>query len=70
MYKIILERQALHSSRRFPKDIQELIARKIATLSENPRQLGSKKLAGSLEPYWRVRVGDYRIVYLIDDVEK
>ena len=34
-------------------------------LGENPRPPGSKKLAGA--DFWRTRVGDYRIVYSIED---
>ena len=41
------------------------IHKKIIALSTNPRPSGTKKLAGGL--YWRVRTGDYRIVYEIDD---
>ena len=37
----------------------------ISELSENPRPAGSTKLTGL--PYWRLRVGDYRIVYRIQD---
>ena len=40
--------------------------RKIRALAENPRPNGCKKLQG-YKNYWRVRVGDYRIVYAIDD---
>lgn len=36
-------------------------------LSENPRPQGSKKLVGQNENLWRVRVGDYRVIYLIED---
>ena len=35
-------------------------------LGENPRPPGAVKLAGP-DNFWRVRVGDYRIVYLIQD---
>ncbi|MGH9765457.1 MAG: type II toxin-antitoxin system RelE family toxin [Blastocatellia bacterium] len=42
---------------------------KIENLSDDPRPPGSKKLRG-YKDIWRVRVGDYRIVYIIDDMEK
>ena len=47
----------------------DLIARivpKIDSLAVNPRPFGSKKLRG-YKDLWRIRVGDYRIVYIIDD---
>jgi len=38
------------------------------SLSDNPRPHGCTKLEGYNEALWRVRVGDYRIVYSVDDV--
>ena len=38
-------------------------------LASNPRPSGCKKLVGG-ERDWRVRVGDYRVLYEIDDAEK
>jgi len=35
-------------------------------LADNPRPYGCRKLTGS-DRDWRIRVGDYRIVYEIDD---
>ena len=43
--------------------------RKILALSDNPRPPGCKKLRG-YKDQWRVRVGDWRVVYLIDDEAK
>ena len=42
------------------------IDRKIMALAENPRPPGCKKLKGYRDQ-WRIRVGDYRVVYTIDD---
>lgn len=42
------------------------IATKIDGLAEQPRPTGSKKLRGA-DDLWRVRVGDYRVIYAIDD---
>jgi mRNA interferase RelE/StbE len=42
------------------------IDRKIMALAENPRPPGCKRLKG-YKDQWRVRVGDYRVVYTIDD---
>lgn len=47
----------------------KLIARIIARLENlafNPRPPGCKKLSGG-ENEWRIRVGDYRVIYSIDD---
>ena len=43
--------------------------RKILTLADNPRTAGCKNLKG-YKDHWRVRVGDWRVVYIIDDKAK
>ena len=45
------------------------IDRKILALAGNPRPAGCKKLKG-YKHYWRIRIGDWRVVYLIDDSAK
>ncbi len=45
------------------------IDRKILALSENPRPAGCKKLRGYRD-LWRIRVGNWRVVYIIDDTSK
>jgi mRNA interferase RelE/StbE len=47
------------------KDRQRIVLR-IQSLGENPRPFGCEKLSGHLDLY-RVREGNYRIVYSIDD---
>jgi mRNA interferase RelE/StbE len=46
--------------------IAERILAKIELLAKNPRAPGSKKLRGPTR-LWRLRVGEYRVVYDIDD---
>ena len=45
------------------------IDRKILALADNPRPAGCKKLKG-YKDQWRVRVGDWRVLYIIDDDAK
>jgi mRNA interferase RelE/StbE len=45
------------------------IDKKILALAADPRPNGSKKLKGSSN-HWRIRIGDYRVVYIIDDTHK
>ena len=47
------------------KDRQRIVLR-IQSLGENPRPFGCEKLSGQLDRY-RVREGNYRILYSIDD---
>lgn len=52
-----------------PDDVYERIAPKIQQLAEHPRPEGVTKLKGSDREY-RIRIGDYRVRYEIDDKEK
>jgi mRNA interferase RelE/StbE len=42
------------------------IDQKILSLADNPRPSGCKKLR-AYSDHWRIRVGDWRVVYVIDD---
>ena len=48
--------------------LRRKICNKMLSLEENPRPFGSKKLRET--EYFRIRAGDYRIVYSIDDNSK
>ncbi|MBI2804325.1 MAG: type II toxin-antitoxin system RelE/ParE family toxin [Planctomycetes bacterium] len=52
--------------RKLPKSTQVRIATTTDELGDNPRPRGCKKLKGE-DDLWRIRVGDYRIVYTIED---
>ena len=49
-----------------PREVHQRIIKRLLTLKANPRPSGAKKLGGG-ERY-RIRVGDYRVLYTIDDV--
>ena len=66
MYRIIVERSAEKDLKRLSSEIRDRAANAIRALATNPRPAGSRKLAGS-ERDWRIRVGDYRIIYEIAD---
>ena len=68
MYKIIIERKAAKEIENLPNDTIQRITDAIKNLKLNPRPHGSKKLKG--EVGWRVRIGDYRILYTIVDNQK
>lgn len=66
MYTLLLKATAEKDLRKLPRSILERIHPRLLALRMDPRPTGAIKLAGDLEG-WRVRVGDYRIVYIIDD---
>jgi mRNA interferase RelE/StbE len=45
------------------------IDKKNLALAENPRPNGCKKLKG-FKDLWRIRVGDYRVIYTLDEQTK
>jgi mRNA interferase RelE/StbE len=65
-YAVVLRKSAVRELSKLPKAAQQRIADEINGLALNPRPHGVQKLAGSGELY-RVRVGDYRVVYSIAD---
>ena len=65
-YRILLERAAEKSLARLAPALHNRIIKAIQALSTNPRPSGSRKLSGS-ENDWRIRVGDYRVIYEIAD---
>jgi len=67
-YTVRMEPRVLKTLDRLPGDLVGRMMRKLDALEENPRPFGVEKLAGP-EDLFRVRVGDWRIVYAIRDRE-
>jgi mRNA interferase RelE/StbE len=65
-YLVTFAASAKKELRDLPTDVIGRMVPKIRELSNNPRPVGSKKLHG-YRNRWRIRVGDYRVVYAIDD---
>lgn len=65
-YQVQLHRRAEKALTKLDKATQRRIAPILIDLREEPHPHGSKKLTNS-DNLWRVRVGDYRIVYTIKD---
>lgn len=53
--------------RKLASSIQDRVIEAVEKLAKAPRPSGCKKLAGSEDTY-RIRVGDYRVIYTVDDV--
>ena len=61
-YSISIRSKALKELAKLPKKQQIAISKAIKALADEPFPHGHKKLQGNLEGY-RIRVGDYRVVY-------
>ncbi|HXF72423.1 MAG TPA: type II toxin-antitoxin system RelE/ParE family toxin [Actinomycetota bacterium] len=64
-YEVELSSRAAREFLELPGPVQRRLAQKIDLLAEDPRPPGAEKLVG-LDAF-RIRVGDHRIVYLVDD---
>lgn len=65
-FEIIFSPQARQSLKKIPPNIQQRLLKKISLLSQNPRPSGVKVLKGE-KGLLRIRVGDYRIIYTIEN---
>jgi mRNA interferase RelE/StbE len=67
-YKLIVERKAEKEASKIPHHLRASIDKAILSLAQNPRPRSSKKHTDK-EGY-RIRVGDYRVLYTVDDEAK
>ena len=65
-YQLILSKAALRALRALPITVNRRISEAIDGLKDEPRPPGCKKLR-AMEDLWRIRVGDYRVIYAVDD---
>jgi len=65
-YRVEFTRPALKEFGDLPRKAQERIAPRIDALAVTPRPRGVEKLKG-VDDQYRIRVGDYRVVYTIRD---
>lgn len=66
-YTAVLSKKAQKALDKFSDHIADPILDAIADLEENPKPIGCKKLKG--RDGYRIRVGDYRIIYDVFDSE-
>lgn len=68
-YTVLLSPRADRERRGPPDDIRVRIRKALLALETDPRPVGAAKLSGERNR-WRVRVGDYRILYEVDDASQ
>ncbi len=66
-YAVSFRRSAEKDLRKLDRTVQRRVLRAIDGLAGDPRPDGCRKLVGS-EDAFRIRVGDYRVIYTVDDV--
>ncbi len=64
-YSIEIKKSAAKEIEKLPKTMMLRVLKKIKGLSSEPRPVGCKKLSG--DEKYRIRIGNYRILYSIED---
>jgi mRNA interferase RelE/StbE len=67
-YAVELKPSARKELERLPGKVIERMFPKLEALESDPRPAGCKKLKGGRDE-WRIRVGEYRVIYTIDDAK-
>jgi mRNA interferase RelE/StbE len=65
-YQVSIQPAAQRRLKKLPLAVQKDLITLIEHLAEEPRPLGCKKLKGR-QNWYRVRSGDYRVIYTIED---
>jgi mRNA interferase RelE/StbE len=68
-YSVELKPSARKELEALPNDVLARVVRRMESLGYTPRPARCKKLKG-FKDKWRIRVGDWRVVYIVDDAVK
>jgi mRNA interferase RelE/StbE len=66
-YTVLILRRAQRELQRLPQEDYERVRDSMHGLAQHPRPPGCLALTGRAG--WRIRIGDYRVIYEIDDVQ-
>ena len=69
MYEVLLESRAERDLKKLPGEVFHRIIPPLKSLADNPKPKGARKISGSKND-WRLRIGDYRVIYEIDERAK
>lgn len=69
-YRIDVERRVRKALLRLPRPVQARIAVTIDALAEEPRPAGCQPVKAAPKGTYRIRVGDYRVIYTVLDDEQ
>jgi len=65
-YTVVFARSARKELQALDRTVATRILKRIEALRLEPRRSGCKKLEGT-DDLWRIRIGDWRVVYSVDD---
>lgn len=67
-YSVEFTAAAARQVRKLPRPARDRVLDAIDGLADSPRPRGAKKLVGE-QTAWRIRIGDYRVIYDVFDAE-
>ncbi|MDQ1524719.1 MAG: mRNA interferase RelE/StbE [Pyrinomonadaceae bacterium] len=65
-YTVTVSNSAQKEIKALDHRVRVRVIRSLRSLADEPRPPGCRKLVGS-QNRWRIRVGDYRVIYTVDD---
>lgn len=68
-YRVVVLPTAARELAKLPRPVVRRVVAAIDVLAGQPRPPGARKLAGRGSEQWRIRVGDYRVLYEVRDAE-
>ncbi len=68
MYKVELRQRVRQSLDKLPEKDYRVVITALESLEQEPRPRGVEKIRGT--ELWRIRKGDYRVIYYINDQEQ
>ncbi len=69
-YRVLIDARAARQLESLPAEIVQRLDEAILRLGASPRPPGVKRLRGKYKDGWRIRVGNYRVLYRIDDATR
>ena len=67
MYTVMFSKQATKTMRRLPRNVARLISDKVDQLASEPESLANQVKKLTDHPGYRLRIGDWRVVYTVSD---
>ena len=68
MYRVVTaSSRSERQIRQLEAPVRARVLSAIRSLGDDPRPPGSRKLGGAMRGAWRIRVGDYRVLYDVDE---
>ena len=66
-YRVVISPRAVKELRKIPNNMLSRVKEAVISLKDTPRPVGSRKLVNVQPETWRIRIGDWRALYHIDD---